>query len=274
MFIESRERTKRIVAGVLTVFLVVGAISQISFRPEPQRQLSQDELVELAATEQDGYRSFRQDSYVTSKIPGALLLTFLLIGLPLGATALASAKPRRSREISAAGFVIGAVTLACAGWAVAPSFARDRYDPAILNPFERDAGFRASPAWRAVQGYGREISGSRIAVVGRGSAFGQYVFYGPDFDNFVQYIGLESDHGTYRPIENCRVFKRIVDAGDYDYLVVTPRQNEPAFSTPDERAWMDADPAAVRVVRADPAAVYRLEGRLDPARCGSVGAGG
>lgn len=274
LFIESRARTKRILAGVLTVFLVVGAISQISFSPEPQRQLSQDELVELAATEQDGYRSFRQDSYVTSKLPGALLLTFLLIGLPLGATALASANPSRRREISAAGFVIGAVTLAGAGWAVAPGFARDRYDPTVLNPFERDAGFRASPAWRAVQGYGRGISGSRIAVVGRGSAFGQYVFYGPEFDNFVQYIGFESDHGTYTPIESCRVFKRVVDAGDYDYLVVTPRQNEPAFSTPAERGWMDADPAAVRVVRADPAAVYRLEGRLNPALCGSEGGGG
>ena len=274
LLVEAKERSRQILAAALSILLVVGAISQITFKPDPQRQLSQADLVRLAATEQDGYRSFRQDTYVSSKIPGALILTFLLVGLPLGSVALASANPARRREISTAGFVIGAVAVAGLGWTVAPSFARDRYDPAVLNPFERDAGFRASPAWRAVQGYGREITGSRIAVVGRGSAFGQYVFYGPKFDNYVQYIGLESDHGTYRPIESCRVFKRVLNAGDYDYLVVTPRQNEPAFSTPLERSWMDSDPAAVRVLRADPAAIYRLDGRLDPALCGSGGVGG
>jgi len=174
----------------------------------------------------------------------------------------------------AVGFAVAAVATAGIGWTVAPSFARDRYDPTVLNPFERDAGFRASPSWRAVQGYGRQITDSRIAVVGRGSAFGQYVFYGPEFDNYVQYIGFESANGTYRPIESCRVFKQVVNAGDYDYLVVTPRQNEPAFSTPLERSWMDSDPAARRVVRADPAAVYRLEGPLDPASCKTGGAVG
>lgn len=114
---------------------------------------------------------------------------------------------------------------------------------------------------------GEELTDKRIAVVGRAAAFGQYVFYGPDISNHVQYVSETGRLGASRPIESCQLFRQKLNEGDYDYVVITPRFGEEAFSTPQEIAWTRNDKLVKPVLEFAPAAVFELGGDLDPARC-------
>ena len=78
---------------------------------------------------------------------------------------------------------------------------------------------------------------------GRASAFGQYFFYGDDLSNHVQYLGNELRRGTFRQIDECQDFREVVNEGDYDYIVVTPRIRRET-SIPPEVFWVGDDPNA------------------------------
>ena len=95
-----------------------------------------------------------------------------------------------------------------------------RYVTAARPPL--GGGFRASPEWQPLQDWGRKASHQRIGVFGRASAFGQYFFYGNDLSNHVQYLGDEGNHGTFRPIYSCALWRQTINEGHYDYVVTTP----------------------------------------------------
>ena len=62
----------------------------------------------------------------------------------------------------------------------------------------------------------------RIGIAGSSEIiFGQYGFFGNDASNSVDYIGVPGPHGSYRLATTCQQFKRRINAGDYDYLIIS-----------------------------------------------------
>jgi hypothetical protein len=115
----------------------------------------------------------------------------------------------------------------------------------------------------------------RIGIAGSGEIFfGQYGFYGANLDNDVQYIGVPGPDGTYRLATSCRQFRERVNAGNYDYLVVsqaTQDSSDAPYWYP-IYAWIKNAPALEQVIEEpeitpQPDWVFRVKGKLDPAGC-------
>ncbi len=256
------ERSRRIALGALLAALLVGSVVQMTFDAP---QFSQAEIEQIATEGQDGFRSFAQDTYVLDKLGGALLLAGVLVLVPLAFSNLASG--RRGRVVIAGA---GAALLALGvglGWPQSRDYVADRYDTSLANPFEREAGFRSSTEWKAIQEWGRNLTDKRIAVVGRAAGFGQYVFYGPDISNHVQYVSNRTALGGSRPIESCLQWRQRLNEGEYDYVVITPPLGAAAFSVPREVAWTSTDPAVKPLVQNPNSAVFEITGPLDIAGC-------
>ena len=70
----------------------------------------------------------------------------------------------------------------------------DRYSAATA-PGDFPEGMEAALAWFNEE----EPTDSRIAVVGGKPGFKQYVFYGDDLSNHVQYVAHDGAHGAFTP---------------------------------------------------------------------------
>ncbi len=200
-------------------------------------------------------------------IAGAILLAAVLVGVPVALFALS----RRGAPAAAlialplAAFVL----LVGLGRHQETQYIRDRYASAVAPPLE--GGFRSTPAWYPLQEWGKRQRDQRIAVVGRASAFGQYVFYGDDLSNYVQYIGRQLRRGTFRQIgDSCKEWRREINAGHYDFIVTTPRFGESEVKQPKENHWSEG-PATKVVLKSGPARIFRITGRLDVGACGHLG---
>ncbi|HEX6586516.1 MAG TPA: hypothetical protein VF052_07160 [Solirubrobacterales bacterium] len=197
----------------------------------------------------------------------ALELAFLLVGVP--ALIVFGFRKGLSRgPLIAFGLATLIITVAL-GKTQADQYLENRYVTAKRPPLA--GGFRSTPEWQPLQDWGREASGKRIGVVGRAGAFGQYFFYGTDLSNRVQYVGTELQRGTFRPIANCRNWRRTVNEGDYDFIVTTPKLGQLEITAPPENLWTERDENVKVIIKSGPAAVYRIDGPLDPAACGKLG---
>ena len=113
-------------------------------------------------------------------------------------------------------------------------------------------------------------------MVGGRPGFKQYVFYGDDLSNHVQYVAHRGAHGAFTPIATdpedvgdvaaCEEWLTALNDGDYDYVVIGPDQRTQGLP-PVEAAWTGADPAARQLLEDDLTFVFALEGELDPAGC-------
>jgi hypothetical protein len=125
---------------------------------------------------------------------------------------------------------------------------------------------------------------SRIAVVGGRPGFKQYVFYGDDLSNRVQYVAKHGPHGAYLPIASeavqkgttqvgaiaqCEEWRRALNDGNYDYAVIGPDQRTQSVS-PIEALWTETDPAATPTEFRDHVFVFTINGDLDPATCAHI----
>jgi hypothetical protein len=152
------------------------------------------------------------------------------------------------------GIVVGVVVLGVVvGYPVERHYLRDRYrDPSFTTP-----GLDAAFAWA------RDVSGARIAT----TSTRQYPLFGTDLSNRVAYLGVKRPHGGFEEAENCRQYRRLVDEGDYDYVVATRDRIEagkPAF--PPQVGWTEGPNAEV-VLKKKPTVVFRISGPLDPKTC-------
>ncbi len=136
--------------------------------------------------------------------------------------------------------------------------------------------------------WAQRVSNSRIGVAGAYSQI-QYELYGRDLTNYVQYVAKAGPHHAYIPIASCYEWRRLVNAGRYDYILtstglVSDRQK--VFETPfSYTVWTGSDPASSLVTRDILAlpnnpgypgstdfvgfSLFRLHGKLDPAGCSS-----
>jgi hypothetical protein len=158
---------------------------------------------------------------------------------------------RRSWGVAA---LVGALVVAVAvGYAVERRYLERRYeDPSFTTP-----GLNAAFAWA------RDVSGARIAT----TSTRQYPLFGTDLSNGVDFVGEETAHGGFEAAPNCREFIRLLNEGDYDYVVASRDRIEagkPPF--PPQARWLQAA-GAEAVLREAPTVVFRLAGPLDPAAC-------
>jgi hypothetical protein len=158
--------------------------------------------------------------------------------------------PRRWVAAIVAAAVLVAVVV---GYPVQRHYLQNRYrDPGFTTP-----GLDAAFAWA------RDVSDARIAT----TSTRQYPLFGTDLSNRVAYVGIDRPHGGFEEARSCRRFRRLIDEGDYDYVVASRDRIEagkPAY--PPQAAWT-AGPAAEVVLKEKPTVVFRITGKLDPKSC-------
>ena len=124
---------------------------------------------------------------------GAIGLAIFLILVPVGLTL---ARQRgASPALVGLGAVVALALVVAIGWPKSDDYVKDRYQ-ASTAPKDFPVGMKAALAW-----FNRtDPHDSRIAVVGGRPGFKQYVFYGDDLSNHVQYVAHHGPHGAYLPI--------------------------------------------------------------------------
>jgi hypothetical protein len=153
-----------------------------------------------------------------------------------------------------AGIVAGVVLVAVVvGYPVERHYLHDRYrDPSFTTP-----GLDAAFAWA------RNVEDARIGA----TSTRQYPLFGTDLSNRVAYLGVDRPHGGFEEAPNCQVLRRLVNEGDYDYVVVTRDRIEPGKPAfPPQAKWIEGPDAEV-VLRKKPTVVFRITGHLDPRDC-------
>ncbi len=199
-------------------------------------------------------------------IVGTVFLTLALVWAPAG---LGLGRSRRALSRAAvlgggAAVLLLAVVL---GRAQEVQYVEHHYTE--VDHFLQDGGPKQAYA------FARKQSDKRIGIAGSGEIFfGQYGFYGANLDNYVQYIGVPGPDGAYRLATSCQQFRRRINAGDYDYLIVsqfTQDSEESPYWYP-IYAWLKTDPNLEQIiaepdVTPEPDYVFKVKGPLDPAGC-------
>ena len=250
--------TARVVGGVLALAGLVGLAAALSWLVSP-----------TSASGPDGMpRGFESGlRYLTpALILGLALLPTVpplrawaarlaSIGPALGERPVPSASPDEQLPRKwVAAIVVGAVLLvAVVGYPVQRHYLHDRYrDPTFTTP-----GLDAAFAWA------RGIDDARIAT----TSTRQYPLFGTDLSNHVAYLGVERPHGGFEEAPNCRVLRRLVNEGDYDYVVATRDRIEPGKPAfPPQAKWIEGPEAKV-VLKKKPTVVFQINGPLDPNAC-------
>jgi hypothetical protein len=200
---------------------------------------------------------------------GAIVLTLALVWAP---AALSSLRGRRLVSRAAVAGSTAAVLLLVVTLGRAQEVQYYRHHYTKPDPFLQEGGPKKAYV------FAHDQSDRRIGIAGSGEIFfGQYGFYGRNLDNYVQYIGVEGPDGTYRLPTSCAQLRRLVNEGDYDFLIVS-RFTSDSFDSPYWYRiyyWLRADPALEEVIAEpditpQPDYVFKVEGELDPAGCAEL----
>jgi hypothetical protein len=196
---------------------------------------------------------------------GTIFLTLCLVWAPAGLGLLRAQRRVRRGQVAAG---LGAVLLMAVvlGRAQEVQFFKHHYTE--VDHFLQDGG--PKEAYR----FARRQHDKRIGIAGSGEMFfGQYGYYGESLDNYVQYIGVPGDNGTYRLAMTCRGFVKQINDGDYDYLILSQfTMDAPGPYQKPVYAWIKNDPNVKLLIEEteiepQPDYVFRVDGRLDPASC-------
>jgi hypothetical protein len=158
------------------------------------------------------------------------------------------------RLTTAAGVAFALIAIA-AGYVVQREYLRDRY----ANPSFTAPGLNAAFRWAT------PLADSRIAT----TSTRQYPLFGTDLSNRVEFVGEERPHGGFVAPSTCRAWRRLLDAGDYDYVIASRDRIETGKPPYPETARWTEGPNATVVLRKPPTVVFKLNGRLDPSTCPS-----
>jgi hypothetical protein len=172
------------------------------------------------------------------------------------------------------------VAVVAIGWPKSDNYANDRYR-ASSAPKDFPAGMKAALAWFNVA----DPHDSRIAIVGGRPGFKQYIFYGDDLSNRVQYVAHHGPHGAYTPIASeaaqngdappsalrtqCDEWITALSDGGYRYAVIGPDQRTQS-KPPVEATWTVAA-GGTRTETTDDVSVFRLGSPLSAAACRRAG---
>jgi hypothetical protein len=206
-------------------------------------------------------------------LPGAIGLGIFLILIPVG-LALLGQRGWDPWTIGAGAVVALALAVAI-GWPNSDDYVKQRYQADTAPPRLFPFGMKGALAWfnRA------EPHDAQFAVVGGRPGFKQYVFYGDDLSNRVQYVAKHGPHGAYLPIASeaaqkgqdsnapaeCREWIAALNDGDYGYAVIGPDQRTQSLA-PVEASWTEAA-GGTRVEMRENISVFKLNGQLNPSAC-------
>ena len=200
---------------------------------------------------------------------GTVFLTLCLVWAPAG-LGLLRAQRRVTRGRVAIG--LGAVVFLAVvlGRAQEVQYFNNHYTE--VDHFLQDGG--PKKAYR----FARNQHDKRIGIAGSGEIFfGQYGFYGKSLDNYVQYIGVPGENGSYRLATTCPGFIKQINDGEYDYLILSQfTMDAPGPYQEPVYAWVKNDPALKLVIaetdiEPQPDYVFKVNGRLNPANCSNSG---
>ncbi len=121
----------------------------------------------------------------------------------------------------------------------------------------------AAPGLNAIFAAAAPTSGERIAT----TTTRQYPLFGTDLSNRVQFVGRHQPQGGFVAPSSCREWRRLIDAGHYEYVVASRDRIEagrPPY--PASARWTEG-PNAKLVLAVPPTKVFKLKGRLDPSAC-------
>jgi hypothetical protein len=147
----------------------------------------------------------------------------------------------------------GLLVLVAIGYPIQHHYLRDRY----ANPTFAAPGLNAAFKWA------NSISNARIAT----TSTRQYPLYGRDLSNRVQYVGEEQPSGGFIAPTSCKRWRRLLNEGDYDYVVTTRDRieaNKPPY--PRTAAWTNG-PDAEPILAKPPTVIFKLTAPLDPSAC-------
>ncbi len=200
---------------------------------------------------------------------GTIFLTLALVWVP---TVLGLGRSRRMMSRAVVAGAAGVVVLLAVvlGRAQQVQYAEQHYTDTKL--FLQDGGPQKAYA------YAQRLQHQRIGIVGSSEIiFGQYGFFGNPPTNEVDYIGVPGPHGAYRLATTCPQFMERVNAGNYDYLImsrdtVDSRQSEQGAYFYPVYAWVKDDPALKEVIaeptiQPQPDFVFKVNGKLSPRYC-------
>jgi hypothetical protein len=208
--------------------------------------------------------------WFTTYIFGTIFLTLVLVWAPAALT-LGRGRGHLTRPLVAGAAAVLVLLAVVLGRAQEVQYAEQHY----VNPLP----FLGEGGPRKAYEFARKQEDKRIGIIGSSEIiFGQYGFYGADLSNEVQYIGQKGPNGTYRLPTSCRQFRRLVNEGDYDYLIMsqfTQDSREAEYWYP-IYAWAKGDPALQLEVEEpeifpQPDYVFKVNGTLDPAGCANLG---
>ena len=205
-------------------------------------------------------------------IVGTLVLTLALVWAPAG---LGLARSRRLVSRTVVLVAGGAVLL------LAVVLGRAQEVQFYNHHYTRSTLFLQEGGPQKAYDFARRQHEKRIGIAGSSEIiFGQYGFYGANVDNYVQYIGVPGPTGSYTLATSCEQFRRRINAGDYDFLILSqytqdvgPYNSE--IPNPYQfpiYAWIKNDPAVELLIEEpdiypQPDYVFKVKGKLDPAGC-------
>ena len=139
------------------------------------------------------------------------------------------------------------------GYPVQRHYLENRYaDPSFSTP-----GLNSAFRWA------RDVSGARIAT----TSTRQYPLFGTDLSNEVRYVGEDRPHGGYVAPAGCRAWRRLLNEGEYDYVVASRDRTEPGRPPyPPTARWTEG-PWATPILAIPPTKVFRITAPLDPSTC-------
>jgi hypothetical protein len=208
--------------------------------------------------------------WYSTYIFGTIFITFALVWVP---AALSMGRRRRivSRGVVAAAAATVLLLAIVLGRQQQVQYADQHYTKSTL--FLQEGGPQKAYDFARLQ------QNKRIGIAGSSEIiFGQYGFFGGHLNNEVQYIGVPGPHGAYRLATTCAEFRRRINAGNYDYLIIS-KYTQDSMDAPfwyPIYAWVKDDPA-LKLVLEEPDIVpeadyvFKVEGELDPEGCKKLG---
>jgi hypothetical protein len=113
------------------------------------------------------------------------------------------------------------------------------------------------PGLGAIYRWAQSVSHVRIALYG---SLAQYPLYGARDTNVVDYLGVRTGGGGYRPIATCTGWRTAISRGGYRYVALTP---PPSPSPAIPVAWTQRDPGLREILHpAGDAFVFKVTGAV------------
>jgi hypothetical protein len=207
--------------------------------------------------------------WYSTYIVGTIFLTLALVWTPTGLLLGRSRGVMSRRVVAAAGafILILAVVLG-----------RDQQVQYADQHYKNTKLFLGEGGPQKAYAFAQRLQHQRIGIVGSSEIiFGQYGFFGNPPTNEVEYIGVPGPHGAYRLATSCSQFMERINAGNYDYVIMSRETVDSKESEQGEYwypiyNWVRRDPAlelkiAEPTIVPQPDYVFKVKGELTPQYC-------